>query len=603
MSSNEALQTLVSVYSPTQLRIGSANFDSITSNRIDLSGGLLKATNGRFNYLNSNNLDVSSNINANSGIFNTITSNNIRGNITGETARFNNLTFNNLGITGAITGELGTFNQINSNNINGNIYGETGRFNNLEISNDLNFKNINGETGTFNNIITSEISGNNYFGNTATFNNLKTNILNTNITNFNTVSANNFCFGPNTNDCISVNSFNLLQLLNSSLYSYMYLPNTITSYEIPPTIVNDQNIIWSDISGYIQFPTIRPDAPIKNIPSTSTDVWQYWNGTANTTWNGTIGGTLWNGVYLYRTVGLTGKQSDGTGIQITVPIHPNKESGQDYSVLWIRLCNDRINDFKVYDMSGSVIRKYYGKHCVGNTSINNISPDGSTKSDNTTNIIWWPVPIDLSGNPSRNIMINGFTTSNSMSIGGIAFSTNPWNHCVIHADTLYNRVNDSNSTADVSPDNTTIYFSNPNTATPVSNSIVNSSYLMKFVAGKQVIIRIPFVNSQTNKIFYMVEQNANFGASITGAEINITPNSSTATWQNLGNFYTTFDNPFARHTNSKSFQKYYGIVIPKEYLPIKNTTDDNFIQLRITTPIGNSFQFSEVGTHDVNPFE
>jgi hypothetical protein len=639
MSSNEALQTLVSVYNPTKLTASSANFEYVKSNKMDLSGGIIKATNGIFNYLKSNELDVSSNLTANTGTFNTITSNNIRGNITGETARFNTLnvfgniygetgsfsqmnisgsligtngnfntltsgtgTFNNLtsndfNITGNITGEIGTFTHFNSNNINGNIYGETGRFTNMETLNEFKTTNITSEYGKFNNIISSEISGNYISGNTATFNNLKTNNLNIINNNFNTVSANNFCFGPNTNDCISVNSFNLLQLLNSPLYNYMYLPNTITEYGIPPTIVNDQNVIWSDISGYITT-TIRPNAPIKNIPANISDVWQISNDVSGIgiTWNGITNTTLWYGIPIYRTLGMSSRQNDDKGIQITVPLHPNRSSGQDYSVLWLRLRNHNFQYFKVYELNGTVVKKYFGKHTIGKAYMNHISPDGSIKSDEYLKVLWWPVPIDLSGNSSRNIMINSFVDlSNNMWIGGVAFSTNPWNHCLIHGNSLYNHINDDNTLSGLFPDTATIKN---------FDAVFNETYLFGMQPSTSPIIRIPFVNSGRNKIFYIIENNNTFSLSIVGVEINITPNSSTPTWQNIGNFYTTFDNPFARHSNSMIFHKYYGIIIPKEYLPVKGSSiNDNFMQLRITIPAGLVFKFSDVGTHDVNPFE
>jgi hypothetical protein len=101
--------------------------------------------------------------------------------------------------------------------------------------------------------------------------------------------------------------------------------------------------------------------------------------------------------------------------------------------------------------------------------------------------------------------------------------------------------------------------------------------------------RIPFVNSKKNKILYLVEYNSNWGPSV----YNITVNNN-----NLGILYTTFDNPFSIHYNSKSGNKYLGLYIPKEILPLT----DNFITITITTRDSQrGLYIREIGTHDQVP--
>jgi hypothetical protein len=399
------------------------------------------------------------------------------------------------------------------------------------------------------------------------------------------INTNKLCISGNK--CLTSDGLNTFLLMNSPLTSYMYLPNSSTT-------LNDQNLIWKDISNNMKFSdTVRPNSAIKVVGG---DKWRYWNGSVNVDWNG-YANAPYHGMNIYTTTGFeTGPQTNGTGIEVTVPAHPIP--GKDYSVLWIKVSNDRYNYLKVYDMSGESVRKYYGKQSFGFTSINNISPDGSTNSEHYSVGLWWPFPIDLSGNSSRKIMISSFYKGAVPTfIAGIAFSTNPWNHCRIHGNCLYDQVNNDNDSNTISQTPTLIFKEN-------SDAAWNNIILLSFVAGSQPIIRIPFVNTQRNKIFYIIEINDNFGPSMNGVEINTTPLSTTATWQYIGNVNTTFSNPFAIHTNSKIYQRYYGIVIPKQYLPVKGSSiNDNFIQLRFTIPTGVNFRFSEVGTHDVNPFE
>jgi hypothetical protein len=398
----------------------------------------------------------------------------------------------------------------------------------------------------------------------------------------NTINTNNLCISGNK--CLSSAGLNYFALTASPLNSYMYLPNS------SPTI-NDQNIIWKDISNNMGTNTVRPNAPIKVVGGDRK--WKYWNGSTTVEWDGYVN-SPYNTLNIYTTTGFeNGAQSNGDGIEVTVPTHPIP--GKDYSVLWIKVINDRYNYLKVYDMSGSSVRKYYGKQSFGFTSINNISPDGSTNSEHYYYCLWWPFPIDLSGNSSRKIMISCFYKNPySPFIAGIAFSTNPWNHCRVHGNSLYDQVNNDNNLNSVSQTTSLI----------INEGVWSHMLVVSFVPGSQPIIRIPFVNSGRNKIFYIIECNVDLGPSMNGVEINTTPNSTTATWQYIGNLNTTFSNPFATHSNSKMYQRYYGVVIPKQYLPVKGSSiNDNFMQLRFTIPSGVYFKFSEVGTHDVNPFE
>jgi hypothetical protein len=141
-------------------------------------------------------------------------------------------------------------------------------------------------------------------------------------------------------------------------------------------------------------------------------------------------------------------QDNGNGLKITVP---KKINNIDFSVLWVQVTN-KINlptsiswqTFRVYDLSGTSIRKYYGKYIGGANKLNNIDPNGGTQSDQWDAFEWIPVPIDLTGNTSREIYISNFYSTDTL-FSGFAFSTNPWNHAKSSALSLHWRVNNEDT--------------------------------------------------------------------------------------------------------------------------------------------------------------
>ena len=125
--------------------------------------------------------------------------------------------------------------------------------------------------------------------------------------------------------------------------------------------------------------------------------------------------------------------------------------------------------------------------------------------------------------------------------------------------------------------------------------VCNNDQCVKFIKG-DVSFRIPFVNSGKTKIFYIIEHNNYWGPGIANVSLM-----NDLVDVPLGGMYTTFDNPFSRHFNSKRYCRYYGVVIPKDKLP---KAPINFINLRLKIPSNSDgFFFREVGTHDFDPFE
>lgn len=356
-------------------------------------------------------------------------------------------------------------------------------------------------------------------------------------------------------------SFQKMLLFDSPLNQYMYLPNTIDM---------SNNIIWQDLSGFTTKFRAIGDGISLDVRNNSK--WQY--------------------KYIYGPTPHT-SHTDGKGIEIDVPGFPMDYLDIDFTVLWVQLLGNGWNTFKVYAKNDDGTYNSFGSYAGGFNHLNNISPDGGIHNETWNIFEWYPVPIKL--NKNRKIIIsNPYGDFTESWFSGFAFSTNPWNHCKISAGTLHFDLNRDETNTTVNKDNI-----------PWTHDNWNNEPLAHFPKNKNTTIVIPFVNSGRDKVFYIAEHNSNWGVGVTQITIINTNNKTEEPIQNLT---TTFDNPFARHFNSKIYQRYYATIIPKE----KISNNSKYLSITIHMPptatddIIQTFgelNFTEVGTHDVNPFD
>ncbi len=344
-------------------------------------------------------------------------------------------------------------------------------------------------------------------------------------------------------------SFRKMLLVTNPINQYMYLPN--------------ENIMWNNLKTF------------KNI----TPGWTNSGEDLDTTYDT----TTWYDKNIYKTKTVN-NQPMGTGIKIKVPDFENRNdiSGLDFSVLWVQTLNDtkRWSTFRVYTKNEDGTYNSFGSYGTGFRYLNNISPNGSIHNETYNLFEWYPVPIQL--NSSREVYVsNPFNELTWYS--GFAFSTNPWNHCRVSARTIYCNLNKEGN------DLITTLTSYPTQTTIVWGGSWNNDTYCQITTGSEGAFRIPFVNSGREKIFYLIEHNDNWSTSSKNVKVN---------GIEIGNLYTSFDNPFARHFNSKIWQRYLGVIIPKDII---NSINSNFMTITITTPF--YINIREVGTHDVNPFD
>jgi hypothetical protein len=494
---------------------------------------------------------------------------------------------NNIDIQKDINSSNITFNNLNSKELNTNIFNTK----DATIKNINSSDNIENTTDNYNkftklniediNTNTITNSNNTTFKNMTILDNL--NIANNNFTD-STMYINSLCF--ENNKCFDKSIFNdinkldvIKQQYSSPLYQYMYLPN---SRNTNGSIINDNNLIWKDIKNEIT-PNNNADGKIKTL---------------NATWAMDYNTYNWNGKCIYVTNTGYGNQNNGTGIEIRVPEHPNKAKGEDYTVLWVQTLGERWSTFRVYqyDTTTNQVVKYFHKHASGLNNLNKISPDGSTHSELWNAFEWTPVPIDLTGNTLRKLVISNYYSTYTW-FSGFAFSTNPWNHYKCHALEIHWGLHSEPNIRDaVSLDATVRYNINSSSNIGFSQNFNNQPVAI-LSANNKFTIRIPFINNSKDKILYVVEYNNEWGPSLNKIVIY---DNVTNIAKDLGNLSTAFKNPFATHYNSKIWQRYYGVIIPKEYLPTIQPKNNNYIKIEIST--SSEFNINEIGTHDVSPF-
>ena len=487
-----------------------------------------------------------------------------------------------------ITYNTGNFNNLTATNINTNniISSKNGILDNVTVANLDVSNNFTGRQGKFNTVKAMNLYGN-VTAETGNFTNLTTTNLNSTKLNLDNVNVTKLCFTPT--NCITKDMINSMLLLDSPITSYMYLPNTPTqTYNIIRTSFEDTtNIYTFDPSNNPTSIKLKNgsrfvEAAGENMTILTTGIW----GTPSKRVirsNNTV------------TTSKSGdkKQSNSEGLKIIVPQKPsNMPRDFDFTVLWIQVTNklpELWQTFRVYDIKPGTteLRNFYGKYCGGGNKLNNIDPDGAASKDEWDKFEWIPVPIDLSGNTNRELYISNFLEKDTL-FSGFAFSANPWNHAKSSALNIHWGVNNDDTLLNTDASNNLIGW----------NGIDNNIHKAVFQAGKTFQFRIPFVNSGRNKIFYIVVFNEITNPATGIISLDLFTNNDVPL--RLGNFYTSFDNPFSRHFNSKQNLRYIGVVIPKEYLP---PVTQNFLKFKMTVAQTIGIPFAEVGTHDENPFD
>jgi hypothetical protein len=262
--------------------------------------------------------------------------------------------------------------------------------------------------------------------------------------------------------------------------------------------------------------------------------------------------SLWNGFKIIN----FGDNMKGHA-EINVP------SGMN--TIWVRVLGDRWTPLQTQSTDGS----WSNRWCGGHRDANCYCPDGSLSDANKDSHQWLPIPVGSSGNHKLRLNTTG-CSSGEFWISGLAFSKNPWNHATQSAIGYHWAVNGGDGTS-------------------WNHDNWNGDILAHLKSNTELLLKVPVIPSDRDKLLYLVEHNSNWnGCSHKGITINNTP---------IERFTATYDNPFARHWNSKSYNRYIAARIPANLI---NDTDRH-LDVKIDMRSQNSdLKFREIGTHDLD---
>ena len=266
---------------------------------------------------------------------------------------------------------------------------------------------------------------------------------------------------------------------------------------------------------------------------------------------------LWNDRHIIRFGGNT--EPDDNGALVIIP--------PGYDTVWVRVLGERWTVIKAKFQDGR--KENLGLWSGGHRAANCYCPDGSL-SDSYYNVHqWMPIPAGRAGKLALVVKPN---TNNHFWLSGLAFSKNPWAHAVQSAVGYHWAVNGGDKTV----------WSG-------GWESWNSDSLTKINPKTKWTLKVPVVPSGRDKLLYIVEHNNNWnGCMHNGISVND---------KKIERFLATYDNPFARHWNSKCYNRYIAAHIPARLIP----ANARFLYVKIDMSKQNhGIHFREAGTHDLD---
>jgi hypothetical protein len=253
-----------------------------------------------------------------------------------------------------------------------------------------------------------------------------------------------------------------------------------------------------------------------------------------------------------------GSRNTTDGLRVEVPAGKN--------VIWLRCLNDRWISVQVYKIDGNID---LGNFCSGFRKLHKYAPDGGQHDARWDFLTWFPIPVP---GPGSYKIVSGNRLNDGGSdawIGGIAFSTNPWNHAFNSAVGIHWNVNGGEN----------VTWNSDNW---------NNDMLAQITNDRMVTMVIPIVPSGRDKLLYLMEHNNQWdGAMHRGITVDGTP---------IERLRSTWDHPLARSINSKMYNRFLAAFVPESL-----TRNKRFITVKIDMTRnagGNHIFFREAGTID-----
>jgi hypothetical protein len=246
-------------------------------------------------------------------------------------------------------------------------------------------------------------------------------------------------------------------------------------------------------------------------------------------------------------------EQDGNGAMVTIPA--------GYDTVWIRVLGDRWNAIHAYAVDRAAD---LGTWAGGQRYGNSYCPDGTLTDGTRSSHQWLPIYVGFSG---RIALISKPNTSDGFWLSGLAFTANPWAHAAQSSEAFHWGLNNGDQIDDG-------YWGGD------VDCGVSPQSTWKLM--------VPFVNSGRDKLLYVVTENndsnlqAHDGILVAGVPV--------------GRLRASFDNPFARHWNSKMYSRYLAVIVPANMIK-----SSGFVPVQIDmTHQQDEFRFREIGSHDLD---
>jgi hypothetical protein len=270
------------------------------------------------------------------------------------------------------------------------------------------------------------------------------------------------------------------------------------------------------------------------------------------------GTNLWNERHIIKFG--SNNDSDNNGAMVTIP--------DGYDIVWVRVLGDRWNVIHAYFITPR--NEDLGTWAAGRRGLNCYSPDGTLSDGNSRGNAhqWLAIP---AGHAGQLALISKPNTNSDFWISGLAFSRNPWAHAAQSARGYDWAVNGGDKTESREDD-------------------WNGDVLSVIRPRTNLELKVPVVPSGRDKLLYLIEHNSNWNGTMhTAITVNGTP---------VERFMATYDNPFARHWNSKFYERYVASRVPAALIP----PHVRYLSVRIDMSKQNDegIYFREIGTHDLD---
>ncbi|MDB9315298.1 hypothetical protein PN462_19440 [Spirulina sp. CS-785/01] len=278
--------------------------------------------------------------------------------------------------------------------------------------------------------------------------------------------------------------------------------------------------------------------------------------------------SLWCG---RRAICFGSQEVADRGAAVTVP--------EGYDTLWVRIsAADKWYSFRAEFLDGD--KEILGYWTGGRRNANCYCPDGSLADSYHNRHQWIPIPV---GRPGRVLLVEdlGSRSDGGLWFTGLGFSKNPWAHATQSALGYHWTVNGGDATN----------WQGGNSKEGNSDDWHGDIYTI-IPRDTTLKLKVPYVWSGRDKLLYMVEHNNDWNGCM--------HNGITVNGQPVERFLASYDSPFARHWNSKSYNRYIAARIPAELIPRPQADQVPLLEVTIDmTKQNGDLHFREMGTHDL----